>query len=352
MRIAFIAWTPLHIINILNVYESYYLNTEADLFIYSEFEGAKKYFRNIRKLSIFKKVILVDYKKIGSPILRKVSLITNKNRFFSDNINYYDELFIQGENYFSKIIFSNIKKQNPKLKLNYIEDGVGTYLERALFTTSAKVQKFINKWNKHSIFLQDISSYFVYCPDLLSYDSSKMRQIPKIEETSDLSFELKTIFGNKKIGTENKCLFFDQPLLHDGYGVDERVIAEQISKVLPSSKEIIIKIHPRGSQDRYGSKKILNSALPFEALLAGNSFDSTLLISPFSTVSFSPSMMFEKKIESVLLAQLLVNEYDHIPESKKEILEQIVSFCQRYNKVTKSKIHLPADWNELRKLVK
>ena len=156
----------------------------------------------------------------------------------------------------------------------------------------------------------------------------------------------------KKTVQRTSAFFFDQPLLHDGYGVDERIIAEQIAKLLPFSKEIIIKIHPRGSQDRYGSKKILNSSLPFEALLAGNSFDSTLLISPFSTVSFSPSMMFEKKIESVLLAQLLVNEYDHIPESKKEILKQIVSFCQRYNKVTKSKIHLPADWNELRKLVK
>lgn len=35
MKTAFIAWTPLHLINILNVYQNFYRESKGDLFIYS-----------------------------------------------------------------------------------------------------------------------------------------------------------------------------------------------------------------------------------------------------------------------------------------------------------------------------
>ncbi|MDT2820801.1 hypothetical protein P7H74_03460 [Enterococcus devriesei] len=351
MRLAFVAWTPLHIINILNVYRNYYPGAEADLFIYSEFESAEKYYSSLKNLSVFSEVFLVDHKKIGTAITRKINLLTNKNRFFMEKIHPYDEIFIQGENYFSKILFSNIKKENTKVKLNYIEDGIGTYLERTLFSTSERIQKIINKWNQYSIFLQDIANYYVYCPELLIEEPNKVRKIPKIKEHSSLSNELIEIFGIEEIDIENKYLFFDQPLLYDGYGVNESEIAEKIFEILPKSKEMVIKIHPRGKLDRYGSNKVLNSSLPFEILLAENSFNSSVLISPISTISFSPSMMFDKRVESILLVELLLNEYPDISESKRTILEKISLFCIKYNEISGSKILLPSSWDELRKLV-
>lgn len=353
MRVAFVAWTPLHLINILNVYRNFYSDSEADLFIYSEFDKASEYYKNIQQLSIFNKVFFVDHKKIGSPILRKLDLITNKNRFFSERIDFYDEMFIQGENYFSKILFSNIKMQNSDIKLNYIEDGIGTYLNDIVFSTSKKTQLKINRYNKYSIFLQDVSTYFVYYPELLSYDPQIVIKIPQIKEYSDLLNEVCLIFGTEKMDTKNKCIFFDQPLLHDGYGINEVEIAEKISELLSSKKEMVVKIHPRGELNRYTytDTKILNSSLPFEVLLAENEFKSTILISPISTISFSPSMMFDKNLETILLAQLLLNEFSNVSDSKKEVLNKIVWFCKRYNEVSESKIHLPSNWDELRKLV-
>ncbi|PTO35620.1 hypothetical protein C6P52_14775, partial [Enterococcus mundtii] len=130
-----------------------------------------------------------------------------------------------------------------------------------------------------------------------------------------------TIFGVEKIFIRNKCLFFDQPLLKDGYGVDETQIFEKIKEILPKKKEILVKLHPRVEINRYGQNQLLNSALPFEVLLAENDFSNSLIISPISTISFSPSMMFEKKVHSILLAKLIINEFSTLPNEKKEILE-------------------------------
>ena len=76
--------------------------------------------------------------------------------------------FYTGENYFTKILFSNVYK-NPDVKLNYIEDGLGTYLKKSIFSTSKNVQRVFKILNKNSIF-KKIDDYFVYCPELLLYD--------------------------------------------------------------------------------------------------------------------------------------------------------------------------------------
>ncbi|HAP9554085.1 TPA: hypothetical protein IWK48_002580, partial [Enterococcus faecium] len=289
--------------------------------------------------------------KIGSSFKRKINLLTNHNQFFSDDLSVYDEIFIQGENYFTKILFSNVYKKNPDVKLNYIEDGLGTYLKKSIFSTSKNVQRVFKILNKNSIFKKKIDDYFVYCPELLLYDVKNIKKIPKIDENSKLMKNIQSIFGIEEVFVGDKCIFFDQPLLSDGYGIDETDIFAKVNSIFSGKKETLIKLHPRARTNRYGEKNILNSSLPFEVLLLENDFSSTLLISPISTISFSPSMMFEKTINSIMLAKLILNEYTALSEDKKETLTNIVLFCEHYNRLSEEKILLPENWAELRKLV-
>ncbi|HFU5600227.1 TPA: hypothetical protein ACH6EX_002907, partial [Enterococcus faecium] len=97
MKTAFIAWTPLHLINILNVYQNFYRESKGDLFIYSEFENARRYSERIKELGLFNDVVFVNHRKIGSSFKRKINSLTNHNQFFSDDLSVYDEIFIQGE---------------------------------------------------------------------------------------------------------------------------------------------------------------------------------------------------------------------------------------------------------------
>ena len=43
---------------------------------------------------------------------------------------------------FHKILFSNVYKKSD-VKLNYIEDGLGTYLKKSIFSTSKNVQRVL-----------------------------------------------------------------------------------------------------------------------------------------------------------------------------------------------------------------
>ena len=92
----------------------------------------------------------MNHRKIGSSFKRKINLLTNHNQFFSDDLSVYDEIFIQG-----KIISQNTFLQclqKSDVKLNYIEDGLGTYLKKSIFSTSKNVQRVFKILNKNSIF--------------------------------------------------------------------------------------------------------------------------------------------------------------------------------------------------------
>ncbi|WP_407862466.1 hypothetical protein [Enterococcus faecium] len=58
--------------------------SKGDLFIYSEFENARRYSERIKELGLFNDVVFVNHRKIGSSFKRKINLLTNHNQFFSD----------------------------------------------------------------------------------------------------------------------------------------------------------------------------------------------------------------------------------------------------------------------------
>ncbi len=53
---------------------------------------------------------------------------------------------------FHKNTFLQCLQKNPDVKLNYIEDGLGTYLKKSIFSTSKNVQRVFKILNKNSIF--------------------------------------------------------------------------------------------------------------------------------------------------------------------------------------------------------
>lgn len=111
MRLAFICWTPLHIINILNVINTYYRNEKKDLYVYAEFSGAEVYYQRLKEMHVFEDVFFVKPEKMGNFFQRKFSLVTGKSKMTNILKVSYDQMFIQGENYFSKILFSSMRKK-------------------------------------------------------------------------------------------------------------------------------------------------------------------------------------------------------------------------------------------------
>ncbi|MGG5316765.1 polysialyltransferase family glycosyltransferase [Enterococcus sp. AZ072] len=350
MRLAFICWTPLHIINILNVINTYYRNEKKDLYVYAEFSGAEVYYQRLKEMHVFEDVFFVKPEKMGNFFQRKFSLVTGKSKMTNILKVSYDQMFIQGENYFSKILFSSMRKKNPNIYFNYIEDGIGAYLSDQIFSTSINKQRLLNLVNPHSIFLQKAHFSYVYRPDLLMLKRDNIRRIPTIKKDSIIDEQIRFIFGVNSLDYVRKSIvYFDQPLENDGFGINEADIAEKVKQYNKLKKRFFVKLHPRNhSTKKYYKNEMLESQLPFEVLILENDFSDTILLSPLSTIAFSPLLMFDQPMKSIFLPKLLLNTYNEaIPLEKKVILGKLIDFCNAFNKVSESKVFLPETWEEL-----
>lgn len=356
--IAFIAWTPLHIINIINTKQSYYNNKEADLYIYDEFSGAKEIYQNILKEDIFQNIYLIDHKKIGNKVISKLNVLLNINRMVKiDKKLNYEEIFTQGGNYFLKILYGQTKKNNPNVKLNYIEDGLATYLNLSLLNISEKRKKIMNRLNPYSIFLAEIKNYYLYNPSLTNIEQGlHLKKLPVIKQGTKTHEVLKRIFNlsiNKK-SMENTVLFLDQPLQSDGYSINEDLVLDYIKDCTPD-KDIIVKLHPRTHIDRYGKDiKVLQTNLPLELCFLAYNLKDTIIISCLSTAAFTPQMIFGLDNKVILLSDMISKNKQLSTEDTKtqNVLNSITEFYEKYKQTGYDNVEMPKDVNELKNILR
>ncbi|MFL2134692.1 hypothetical protein [Desemzia sp. FAM 24101] len=358
--LAFVAWTPLHIINILNTKFAFYYEKEADLYIYGEFNGAEQIFKKIQEETIFRNVYIVYPEDMGGGFVSKFNVLINHNRMLKINDPFeYDIIFTQGGNYFLKILFGKSKKLNSKLQLKYIEDGLVTYSDNDLLNTSVKRQKFLNMINPYSMFSSPIQDYYVYDPESTKMytDKDKMvYRLPLIDESNIIYSVLKRIFEleNKKIVLSDKVIFLDQPLHQDGYIINEEGIIEILMNNT-TNKELMVKLHPRTEMKKYNGKMTaLNTTLPWELCFMKYDFSNSIIVSTVSTASFTPNMMFGIDNEIVLLADLLINNEKITNGNLKVInkLKEVRSFVKKYRKMGYTNIVSPKSEQELHDLLK
>ncbi|WP_414838641.1 polysialyltransferase family glycosyltransferase [Carnobacterium sp. TMP28] len=352
--IAFIAWTPLHVINILNTKLTYYADVEADLYIYDEFNGAQTVYQNMLKEKVFKNVYLVDHKKIGNKLISKINVLLNINRMIKLNKKLdYDIIFTQGGNYFLKILYGQTKKNNPHVKLNYIEDGLATYLNLRLLNISDVRRKIMNILNPYSMFLAEITDYYLYEPNLTTIDQCfQLNQLSVIEKEGILYEKLKRIFGlpaeTKKI--ENALLFLDQPLEKDGYKVHEKTILTTV-KQYSLNKKFLVKLHPRTSPESYGKdSEIFETSLPLELCFLAYDLQDTVIVSCVSTASFTPRMMFGLTNEVILLSEMVRNDREFSTEDERtqHVLKGVSDFYERYHSIGYHNVRMPINKEELK----
>ncbi|MFL2109910.1 hypothetical protein [Marinilactibacillus psychrotolerans] len=354
--LAFIAWTPLHVINILNTKFSYYPNESADLYIYNEFNNANKIYENIKKEEIFNNVYLVEYTKMGNSIESKINILINKNIMIPEAEPFkYDIIFTQGGNYFLKILFGKAKKINPKLKLNYIEDGLATYSSFDFRNIAKHRELVMNILNPYSIFKEDYSEYFVYKPEQVDLiEKNKIRKLPQISKEGNLILRLKNIFGlqKEKIEMKNTIIFFDQPHINKELEKLEKLAFNQIINH-KNKFNVLVKLHPRSPKGKYADDiKILDTKLPWELCCLIYNLNNLVTVSLYSTASVSSSLMFNVKTNNILLTKMLVDDplyYDLISSDEETVkkLKDLYNIVSKFESLPNSNLVIPNSENEL-----
>ncbi|MGP5430708.1 polysialyltransferase family glycosyltransferase [Enterococcus malodoratus] len=326
--IAFIAWTPLQIINIVNIKKNFFSKESSELFIYSEFQDAENIYENLNKENIFTNIHFVDFTQMGSKMSRLINLLLGVDKFKLVNCKYSD-FFISGNNYYAKIIYEHMKRANSDIKLHYVEDGLAAYVSDKIFNNEGLTRNVYRKFKRNSLLNATFSDYYVYEPELSCFRSNLVK-IPKIDQQDGFVELLNRIFSyTSKYELKNRLIYIDQPLKDDGYGVDEVELLDQLSKLTPGRK-IVVKLHPRSKPDKYqGMYPLIQADVPFELCMLSENLYKSITVSPLSTVSFSTSIMLEKKIPTVVLSAYLLNQPDKLNEKTHFVATQISNLWRK-----------------------
>lgn len=361
MNIAFVAWTPLHVINIINVQQNFYPNDKADLFIYDEFRGAKDIYLNIKKLSIFENIYFVRNDKKTSK-LGKIgdALFNNYKKYLDENLQccVYDEFFIQGDNYFSKLLYAATKKVNKNLSLNYVEDGMGIYINPLVLDKNTKAHKYYSFINRKSIYKDEIQNYYVYEPKLVDQKINSVKRIPKINDENPCLSIIKTIFGVEQefeVDRRIDTIYIEQPFAHENFNINQKDLLGEIEKNVKPSSQVVVKLHPRTPSQEYSEGyEILKTNLPWEIFLLENKIDSIKILTVISTAAFTPYLMFGRNVESIFLSDYLLTRSNELGLNHKtvDVLKKSSELVKRFNQISSASIKTPKTKKELAMLLK
>ena len=352
--IAFVAWTPLHVINIINTKTTYFPEAQSDLYIYGEFSGALEIYENIKQQRLFTNVFYIDLEKTGNKFTKITNLIVNKN-IFVEYTATYEKLFIQGENYFSKILYGQSKKENPDLELNYIEDGLGAYVGSEILNLKNKKNKIIDFFNPYSIFKGKLLNYYVYEPALVEKKSqANYYPLNKLTEANKATKVIRDIFNleDEIASFPGRVLFLDQPLEDDGFAINEQQLFKQLTELV-GNENIWIKLHPRSNRKKYDGFQIIETTLPWELYFLNYDFTHTVIISTVSTAAFTPKLMMNIDSSIILLPKLIQHQQLKAVEDERTqiILNNIIRFSEEFNVSNSNTIFLPKTIKELKVLV-
>ena len=354
---AFIAWTPLHVINIINTAINYFPNNKNDLYIYDEFSGADKIYKKLAKMNLFRNVFKVSHKETGSVLSKGMNMLLNNQKLIVHDATY-NNIFIQGGNYFSKILYGETKINNPDVKLHYIEDGLGAYTGSPIIRLDTPAKKIVKHLNKYSMYHAPIESFYVYEPNLvMEKENAPYFKLPKLNKQNHAFTIINDVFSIEQDATSkkmtDKILFFDQPFLKGGSSINEIKFVNEI-KNMNTKFPITIKFHPRSSRDKYGDVDVLETDLPWELFCLNLELDNVYLLSIATTAAFTPYLMFGIEMPVIMLASYYLSIFNQEEENTETIatLKNLVEFAKNYQKNTGAIIYMPNSLEELSTLLR
>lgn len=339
-KVCFACTTSYQIMNAISIVYSDSLN--ADIFIFDTFKGYKQIAERLENEKIFKEVYVVPFysskKYAGSKNLMRISCMwsfvraTQYIRKVIPEYSSYDKIYVSSQAIPKMVLMRALEKWNPNLVVVIYEDGMGTYVQggHALngsgkFQFLQKLLKFEFRPNGRTVFMPRLPQIAPPPEKVSEYKIVPMMPVP-YKKLRNLFYD---IFGTEeKIKTINeKVIVFDY--LRLSYTEDIRaldIIYNIICKQYPNNS--ICKPHPRSTEEIKSPIKIYsNTHVPMEVLYMGiDDLEERVIVSVFSTASFTPVLMFGKFPVLILLYKMFlskerITEYDKLLNKIKQVYE-------------------------------
>lgn len=361
----FVCWTPLHIINMLNIQYHFLKGEEVIVFIYDDFSHHAELTQAVRENCPHIKIETIPQEAYGSKPVKLLRLFTNQNPFYQGRL---DHLYLPGDTYFARILYANQIGNNPDLAVHYYEDGMGAYMGAEIIKHMNNFDDLQEKYNPKSLFHAKWATAFVYEPLLLQRQlAAQIRQLPKITEENPVFSLIKNIFAiaydtSTVAITEPTIVYFDQPFQTDGSEIDEVAIYKELAGIAQTADlPIQVKMHPRSSKKKYDENvNYLETELPWEIYLLFTPVDRLILTGVNTTAAFSPYLLYGRKMPVVLLAHYVQRQaMGQVSPKTHQLIESSVQLVEQMQPIFAELLYTPttdgqilAVFNEIKQSMK
>lgn len=311
MRAAFICWRPYQLFNAVNmVYNNLEdLKDTSDIYI-SNLSSLVKCKKNLENLKIFNRVIVFDEGRNRGRIEYITDLINCKKSIVKDieqekNVELtYDCIIASGYHSF----FVRMANFNRNASCIFMEDGMKSYIE----TENEKYKRSLLHKGLKTVFKKGIQTVkiekeYLYHPEYVKERKDRqLCQMPAL--TSDVIQMINLVFGEAEEGQIKKIIYLTQPL--------ENLMSKQrkgsyeekdIQKILERYKDLVtVRIHPRYRE--YRTLLNIDESEQMWELRAANLCSDNILISIFSTASFTPFFLMNRAPILILLYKIAMKE--------------------------------------------
>lgn len=265
------------------------------------------------------------------------------------SIGNITDYFVAMSNFHEKYLYYYIKENFlGNTQVHIFEEGSASYVLN--YETGNLFDCLDHKFYKQKSYPDNICEVMVYAPELVvqSPKRFKYNSIPKIDKSDKvLRKHLIQVFGDVTVPKE-KYIYFDSPDIAENYlsnGID---VLDKFSEIV-GKDNIIVKIHPRNSQDKYsirGYKIMTQDIKLWEMCCFNQEVIGKVFLSEFSTASMTANTIFQTPIVSVNFFKLLLQPKKNFLFSKQGFESFYESYCNYENK-EKMVVFTPENMDEL-----
>ena len=357
--IMFYCNTPYQIITAINIVKNHHY--AADLYVSSIFKNAYRICKNIKEMSIFNDVKVVDGRRYWlrskSKLIDKISLIINY--FRADVIlqditqgKKYETIFVSHLGKITRILFLAYSRL-CNIKLEFFDDGESSYNNPALYKNN-KVDLILRKilFGRNSITNNSVPIH-LYSPELCKdLNLMDFKNLVPISVSGFANRNLQCfneIFNFKKDDIIMESAIFIDCVREDTF---DKKNSKRLDELVKETRNIlgnlgfILKKHPRDESLVNNEIKVYaNNEIPFEIICMNSNIANKVLITAISTAVVAPKILFNQEPYVVVLCKLLEfkgNNFNHI---------KYYEGCQKLYG-SKNKFFIPNSMEELKKCLK
>lgn len=311
--------TLAQLFNAIVLKQSILCDCEADICLVNTSNKFEGFVERIRKENLFRNVYVMEIQPDSNQSLRhkikkfflNMSVVNEIGDKLPNKEIQYDCIYISGPSSLIIGVYYFFKQKNTDIRLFIYEEGVHEYY--MYLWKRNKALRLYSKIIYKRFYLDDAEGVLVYDHNFALDEPSHIKKIdlPKLDRVlQTIVSPLNNIFAFDKnvleIFDQYKVLFIEQECFIDKENRKQREILQIILDKV-GKENILVKLHPASSPDKYTDMDVECKKIPYtmELIRLNSTRKDLTLISVFSSAVFNYKIIFDDEPEIILLNNLV-----------------------------------------------